>query len=253
MFLTGKVTSADANTGQVSWGGYQVVITQSLHVDDVTQSVDQSFGVWEDGGYVVEVQDKVAPDTMIGVVAPTGQLLVRRGLSSLTEGSSTTLNPLPVKRPDLNLTVAPPAPAQNLSTRVSGRVFVASDGSPDHSAAAALEVRVFGSNLQGAHRATHSTLINAPLSVRQLDKMGTVATFRTTQTPKRRIPLLAPSGGVRRWPWKGSHQRHSGLPASLARSCFVQDVGYLCPDNALVPRSVMNAAGFALACSARYC
>ena len=59
--------------------------------------------------------------------------------------------------------------------------------------------------------------------------MGTVATFRTTQTPKRRIPLLAPSGGVRRWPWKGSHQRHSGLPASLARSCFVQDVGYLCP------------------------
>jgi len=24
----------------------------------------------------------------------------------------------------------------------------------------------------------------------------------------------------------GSHQRHSGLPASLARSCFVQDVGY---------------------------
>jgi len=67
MFLTGKVTSADANTGQVSWGGYQVVITQSLHVDDVTQSVDQSFGVWEDGGSVVEVQDKVAPDTMIGV------------------------------------------------------------------------------------------------------------------------------------------------------------------------------------------
>jgi hypothetical protein len=25
--------------------------------------------------------------------------------------------------------------------------------------------------------------------------------------------LLAPSGGVRRRPWKGSHQRHSGLPA----------------------------------------
>src|ERR1700681_5012864 len=25
------------------------------------------------------------------------------------------------------------------------------------------------------------------------------------------------------------------LPASLARSCFVQDVGYLCPNNALMP------------------
>jgi hypothetical protein len=48
-------------------------------------------------------------------------------------------------------------------------------------------------------------------------------------------PDVAPSGGVRPQPWKGSHQRHSRHPASLARSCFVQDVGYLCPNNALVP------------------
>ena len=41
---------------------------------------------------------------------------------------------------------------------------------------------------------------------------------------------------------KGSHQKHSGLLASLARSCFVQDVGYLCPNNALVPTDLIVLA-----------
>jgi hypothetical protein len=54
------------------------------------------------------------------------------------------------------------------------------------------------------------------------------------QAPLVQCPFLAPSGGVKRQPWKGGHQRHSGHPANLARSCFVQDVGYLCPHHGRV-------------------
>src|SRR5262249_30970847 len=145
MVLTGKITSADGNAERISWDGFQVVITQTAQVEDVTKSIDRIFAVREDGTYLLEFEDKVPADAMIGVIAPTNQLLVRGKLSGLIDANSTTLHPLAVKRPDLNLMVAPPAPQVDVTVRVSGRVFVASAGSLDHSAAAALEVRILGS------------------------------------------------------------------------------------------------------------
>lgn len=148
MTFFGKITLADGKE-DLGWEGYLVVFTYTAELDGVPRSLDIYSTVRDDGSYSVQTDDPVPGDASLSVVSPIGESLGRKQFSTLIEDGTTNLKPFPVERRELDLVIDPVDPPSDKRTRISGRVFVAAAASGDHSAAAELEVRIFGTVRDG--------------------------------------------------------------------------------------------------------
>ena len=146
MIFHGRIVPADGSADPGGWSAYRLVLAHTAVVDGVPRSLERSIALRDDGGYSLDPGDPVPADAFLSVVSPEGQTLARREFSSLVADGTANLAPFPVDPRDLGLVIDPAAEPVDQRARISGRVFVAAGASGDHSAAAELEVRVFGTS-----------------------------------------------------------------------------------------------------------
>jgi hypothetical protein len=184
MTFHGRIVPADGSASYSGWDAYRLVFTYTAAVDGVPRSLDRSTTIRDDGSYSLDPGDPIPTDASLSVVSAEGQTLARRQFSSLIEDGTANLKPFPVRPRDLDLVIDPVAEPVDQRTRVSGRVFVAAGASSDHSAAAELEVRIFGASGDGARF--------APIFTGVTDRSGYFAGFVQQQ---RLTAAFAETGG----------------------------------------------------------
>lgn len=146
MTFHGRIVPADGSADYRGWSAYRLVLTYTAAVDGVPRSLDRSVTIRDDGSYSLDPGDPIPDDAFLSVVSPEGRALASRKFSSLIADGTANLEPFPADPRDLDLVIDPAAEPVDQRTRVSGRVFVAAGASSDHSAAAELEVMIFGAS-----------------------------------------------------------------------------------------------------------